>query len=166
MVKPFYTAIVAASVVFSTTLLVVAQQSPSLNSPVAGHTVAGSTATNPLAGNADAIQAGGRIFGQVCEKCHGPAGEGDPTAAPPLNTIAFIHGYEDAEVFQTIRKGVEDTEMEPHGRHCPACRTVVVDCLSAISSLVAITECPSVQRLCQRERYSPSTKGPDAGRDR
>ena len=114
MVKPFYTAIVAASVVFSTTLLVVAQQSPSLNNPVAGHTVAGSTATNPLAGNADAIQAGGRIFGQVCEKCHGPAGEGDPTAAPPLNTIAFIHGYEDAEVFQTIRQGVEDTEMEPH----------------------------------------------------
>jgi hypothetical protein len=38
MLKPFYTAIVAASVVFSTTLLVVAQQSTSLNNPVASPT--------------------------------------------------------------------------------------------------------------------------------
>ena len=60
---------------------------------------------NPLAGNPDAIQAGGRLFSKACEKCHGPAGEGDPTAAPPLNTVSFIHGYEDArECFRRFAK--------------------------------------------------------------
>jgi mono/diheme cytochrome c family protein len=113
MLKPFYTALMA-SAVFSTTLLVVAQQSVSVDSPVASDPATAAMATNPFAGNAGAIQAGGRLFGQACEKCHGPAGEGDPSAAPPLNTISFIHGYEDAGVFQTIRDGVENTEMAPH----------------------------------------------------
>jgi mono/diheme cytochrome c family protein len=86
MSKPSISALVAASVVFSTTLLVVAQQSATVN---------------PLAGNPAAIQAGGKLFDRKCAKCHGPEGQGDPNDAPPLNTMSFIHGREDAEVFHT-----------------------------------------------------------------
>jgi len=88
MSKPSISGLVAASVVFSTTLLVVAQQSATVN---------------PLAGNPAAIQAGGKLFDRKCAKCHGPEGQGDPNDAPPLNTMSFIHGREDAEVFHTIR---------------------------------------------------------------
>jgi len=117
MPKPFSTVVMSAAVVFSTTLLVVAQQSGTLGSPVAGRVPVAAMAANPLAGNPEAIEAGGRLFSKVCEKCHGSAGEGDPTAAPPLNTVSFIHGYEDSEVFQTIRNGVDETEMEPHPKY-------------------------------------------------
>ena len=64
--------------------------------------------------NPSAIQAGAKLFSRTCAECHGAAGEGDPSAAPPLTNVSFIHGYEDAEVFQTIRYGVEETDMEAH----------------------------------------------------
>ena len=114
MPKPTTALVASAAVVFSTTLLVVAQQGGSPGTPVGSSAATSAPAANPLAGNPDAIKAGALLFAKSCEKCHGPEGEGDPSAAPPLNRISFIHGYEDAEVFQTIRKGVEDTEMEAH----------------------------------------------------
>ncbi len=113
MSKRFSTAVVVASVVFSATLLLVAQQSPGVISPVASP-ASPRVSADPLAGNPTAIQAGAQLFSRTCEKCHGPAGEGDPNAAPPLTAVSFIHGYEDVEIFRTIRYGVEDTEMEPH----------------------------------------------------
>ena len=114
MSKPFYTALLAASVIFSTTLLVVAQQSGAVNGPGAGPAPAPPLASNPFGKNPTAIQAGAKLFSRTCAECHGAAGEGDPIAAPPLTNVSFIHGYEDAEVFHTIRYGVEETDMEAH----------------------------------------------------
>jgi mono/diheme cytochrome c family protein len=114
MSKPFYTALLATSVIFSTTLLVVAQQSGAVNGPGVGLAPAPPLASNPFGTNPTAIQAGAKLFSRTCAECHGAAGEGDPSAAPPLTNVSFIHGYEDAEVFQTIRYGVEKTDMEAH----------------------------------------------------
>ena len=114
MSKPFYTALIAASVIFSTTLLVVAQQSGAVNGPATGPAPADSLATNPLAKDPSAIQAGAKLFSRTCAECHGAEGEGDPSAAPPLTNVSFIHGYEDGEVFHTIRYGVAKTDMEAH----------------------------------------------------
>jgi hypothetical protein len=57
MSKPFYTALLAASVIFSTTLLVVAQQSGAVKGPGAGPAPALALASNPLDKNPSAIQA-------------------------------------------------------------------------------------------------------------
>ena len=113
MSKPFYTALIAASVIFSTTLLVVAQQSGAVNG-LAGAAPALPLASNPLGRNPAAIEAGAKLFSRTCAECHGAEGEGDPSAAPPLTNVSFIHGYEDAEVFHTIRYGVAKTDMEAH----------------------------------------------------
>jgi len=71
------------------------------------------TVRNPLSSNPDAIRVGEKMFGAVCVECHGAKGEGD-LRGPALDTGGFVHGSDDADVFHTIRAGVEGTEMEPH----------------------------------------------------
>ena len=88
MSKPFYTALLAASVMCSTTLLVVAQQSGAVNGPGAGLAPAPPLASNPFGKNPTAIQAGAKLFSRTCAECHGAAGEGDPVAAPPLTNVS------------------------------------------------------------------------------
>ena len=134
MPKPTAALVASAAVVFSTTLLVVAQQGGSPGTPVGSSAATSALAANPLAGNPDAVKAGALLFAKTCEKCHGPEGEGDSSAAPPLNTISFIHGYEDGEVFQTIRKGVEDTEMEPHPKFTDQQKWQLVSFVKSLAS--------------------------------
>jgi mono/diheme cytochrome c family protein len=104
MVKPFATATIAAGVVFCATFIVVAQQSPAPTTS--------SAPSHPA--DPDDIKAGAALFERFCDRCHGPTGEGQPDDAPPLTGVSFIHGRDDAEVFHTIRDGVEDTDMKPH----------------------------------------------------
>src|SRR5215475_387047 len=67
------------------------------------------TTRNPFAGEADAIAAGGRVFGQTCQTCHGPEGQGD--RGPALNRGDLAHGNEDGDLFHSIRAGVPGTQM-------------------------------------------------------
>ena len=39
---------------------------------------------------------------------------GIPSEAPPLRNVSCIHGYQDSEVFHTIRYGVENTDTKAH----------------------------------------------------
>jgi len=41
--------------------------------------------TNPVAGDAKAIEAGKQLFNKSCKRCHGPAGKGDGPDADPDN---------------------------------------------------------------------------------
>ena len=66
---------------------------------------------NPLADRPEAAAAGGRLFDQTCQSCHGPAGQGD--RGPALNTGRFAHGDGDADLFHAIRAGVPGTQMPP-----------------------------------------------------
>jgi PQQ-dependent dehydrogenase (methanol/ethanol family) len=68
---------------------------------------------NPLAGNAAAIQTGGRLFDEFCADCHGSGAVGN-NKGPALNTGTFKHGSDDAGLFRTIRDGVPRTEMDPN----------------------------------------------------
>jgi mono/diheme cytochrome c family protein len=68
---------------------------------------------NPLANNPVAIRAGKDLFNRDCAECHGLNGVGDK-GAPAFDTGGFMHGGADADVFHTIRTGVDGTEMEPH----------------------------------------------------
>jgi alcohol dehydrogenase (cytochrome c) len=64
---------------------------------------------NPFAGDAAAIPAGMAIYNVTCAACHGAGGNGG--SGPALNTGHFNHGDSDGEIFQTIRNGIDGTEM-------------------------------------------------------
>ena len=70
---------------------------------------------NPLANNPAAIAAGQQLFDRTCQTCHGPGGRGD--RAPALTGAVFLHGHEDAQIFQTIRDGVRGSQMPPYKDH-------------------------------------------------
>lgn len=114
MVKSFAGPIVAAAVVFSATLFAVAQQGSTASQAVSGGHLESSISSPSSTDDPAAIRAAAPVFEKNCEKCHGPAGEGEPTDGPPLNGVAFIHGRDDAEIFHTIKFGVDDTDMKPH----------------------------------------------------
>ncbi len=64
---------------------------------------------NPMAGDRTAIAAGARLFGQVCQACHGAEGRGD--RAPALAAGVFRHGSTAGEIFFNIRNGFRGTQM-------------------------------------------------------
>jgi alcohol dehydrogenase (cytochrome c) len=68
---------------------------------------------NPLTGKPEAVQAGRGLYNQACQSCHGPAAQGERGRGPALNTGAFAHGGEDADLFHTIRTGVPASQMPP-----------------------------------------------------
>src|SRR5205809_4825212 len=68
---------------------------------------------NPLAGKPEAVEAGRGLYNQACQSCHATAGLGEPGRGPALNTGAFAHGGEDADLFHTIRTGVPRSQMPP-----------------------------------------------------
>src|SRR5919201_3853762 len=63
---------------------------------------------NPVAADPAAIRAGEARFQRSCASCHSVEGR-----APALTTGIFTHGGQDAEIFQTIRRGVPATQMPP-----------------------------------------------------
>jgi mono/diheme cytochrome c family protein len=70
-------------------------------------------AANPLAGSAAAVGAGQTLFTQLCQGCHGPAGQGGGDRGPALTTGTFTHGSGDADLFRAIRSGMRGTQMAP-----------------------------------------------------
>ncbi|HEU4938588.1 MAG TPA: PQQ-dependent dehydrogenase, methanol/ethanol family [Vicinamibacterales bacterium] len=65
---------------------------------------------NPFANNAAEATGGRELYGQICQSCHGPAGQGTDRG-PALATTAMLHGNADADLFRSIRTGVAGTQM-------------------------------------------------------
>ena len=68
-----------------------------------------SAAKNPLAGKAEAIEAGQKLFREGCAACHGANAEGG--RGPNLNESANLRRMTDAQLFATIRHGIPGTDM-------------------------------------------------------
>src|SRR6266545_1636973 len=68
--------------------------------------------TNPHRTPAD-VERGRQYFLGHCAFCHGPAGEGG--RGVNLTTGQYRMGGSDRELFRTIRRGIEGTEMPGNG---------------------------------------------------
>jgi cytochrome c oxidase cbb3-type subunit III len=66
--------------------------------------------TNPVAGNARAIQEGASLFRANCSPCHGLNAQGGGRG-PDLTAGRWVHGSTDADLFRTVTRGVPGTEM-------------------------------------------------------
>ena len=69
-------------------------------------------ASNPLAGDPDAIQAGIGMFRSRCADCHGMDARG--VRGPDLTQV-WASGRTDPGLFRTLRRGVPGTEMPSVG---------------------------------------------------
>lgn len=69
-------------------------------------------ATNPLAGESAAVQAGMGLFRSRCADCHGMDARG--VRGPDLTQV-WASGRSDAGLFRTLRRGVPGTEMPSVG---------------------------------------------------
>ena len=65
--------------------------------------------TNPLQGNAQAIEQGQQLFRISCASCHGLNAKG--LRGPDLTTGQWIRGGSDAQLFRTIMQGIPGTDM-------------------------------------------------------
>jgi putative heme-binding domain-containing protein len=64
---------------------------------------------NPVAGQAQAIEAGQKIFQNGCAACHGANAEGG--RGPNLNDNGHVRAMTDEQIFNTVRRGVPGTDM-------------------------------------------------------
>ena len=64
---------------------------------------------NPFTGDAQAIDQGQQLFRLACAGCHGLNAKG--VRGPDLTTGQWSHGGTDAQLFQTIMRGIPGTEM-------------------------------------------------------
>jgi mono/diheme cytochrome c family protein len=69
--------------------------------------------TNPLANSILAAAEGRVLYNQICQSCHGPAGDGGGDRGPALNRARLTHGNGDADLFRAIRTGISGTQMPP-----------------------------------------------------
>ena len=75
-------------------------------------TPADTAATNPFAGNAEAVATGKTIFEATCTGyCHATAGSTRAGRCPNLFDCEWKHGGSDGEIFHTVTEGVPKTEM-------------------------------------------------------
>src|SRR4030095_7694701 len=65
--------------------------------------------TNPLQGNAQAIDQGQQLFRLSCASCHGLNAKG--MRGPDLTTGQWARGGTDAQLFRTIMQGIPRTDM-------------------------------------------------------
>jgi alcohol dehydrogenase (cytochrome c) len=70
------------------------------------------TTRNPLGAAPAAIAAGRLFYDQMCQACHGPAGQGG--RGPALDTGRFTRSSADGDLFRVIRDGVSGSQMPPH----------------------------------------------------
>ena len=73
----------------------------------------GPAKTNPVAGDARAIQQGRGLFRARCASCHGADARG--VLGPDLTTGQFRSGGADEQLFRVIRRGIPGTEMAGSG---------------------------------------------------
>jgi len=74
---------------------------------------------NPVASNAQSIEAGKLIYTKSCAPCHGATGKGDGAAAAQMtvkpSNLAdekWDHGSTDGEIFVLIRDGLPKSAMK------------------------------------------------------
>lgn len=65
--------------------------------------------TNPLQGNAQAIDQGQQLFRSSCASCHGLNAKG--LRGPDLTTGQWTRGGSDGQLFRTIMQGIPGTDM-------------------------------------------------------
>jgi alcohol dehydrogenase (cytochrome c) len=65
---------------------------------------------NPFGADPAAAEAGKRLFGQVCQACHGGDAAGSDRG-PSLASGRFKHGAKEGEIFLNIRGGIQGTQM-------------------------------------------------------
>lgn len=78
------------------------------------------TGADPFAGNAQAAEAGGKLFAMSCAPCHGRNGEGGQSQAegvrpPDLTRGVFQAGNRDEDLFGVISKGIAAGGMPSFG---------------------------------------------------
>ena len=67
---------------------------------------------NPVAGDAESIESGKKLYQRYCASCHGPQGKGDGGMAlsggtpSDLTDETWDYGSTDGEIFVSIRDGV------------------------------------------------------------
>ena len=69
---------------------------------------------NPLAVDPAAVTDGRGLYNQICQSCHGAAGQGTDRG-PALASGTFAHGSTDGDLFRSIRNGVPGTQMAGFG---------------------------------------------------
>jgi mono/diheme cytochrome c family protein len=75
---------------------------------------------NPVPSSPASLEAGKKLYTELCGACHGDTGKGDGAMAsftgdpPPsdLTDAEWKHGSSDGEIFVTIRDGIEGTGMK------------------------------------------------------
>ncbi len=65
--------------------------------------------TNPVQGNAQAIDQGQQLFRLSCASCHGLNAKG--LRGPDLTTGQFVRGGSDSQLFRTVMQGIPGTDM-------------------------------------------------------
>src|SRR3569833_561720 len=70
---------------------------------------AADVANNPYATDSRATLQGATLFARTCSGCHGPGATGG--RGPALASGVFQHGGSDNELFNTIKSGVQGTQM-------------------------------------------------------
>ncbi len=80
---------------------------------------AGRNRTNPYEGNAEAAQAGAKLFARHCAPCHGKNAEGRGRA--PALRSPLIHDAPAEALFDTLTNGVMRRGM-PSWAHLPEAR--------------------------------------------
>ena len=88
--------------------------------------------TNPLAGDAKAIDAGKNIYRGRCGVCHGIDAKG--YRGSDLTTGDWVHGGGDAQIFRTISRGIPGTEMPGHANMSEEEVWMVIAYLRTLSS--------------------------------
>jgi mono/diheme cytochrome c family protein len=86
---PLILALLGGAAIFMSSARIKTQQKSEWVAPSLADTI-----KNPLAGKADAIAAGKKIYGTYCAVCHGDKGKGDGIAAAGLNPKPANHASE------------------------------------------------------------------------
>ena len=74
-------------------------------------------AAKPPPSTETSIKTGAAVYAKLCRACHGLRGRGDGIAAPPgtkpanLVDAEWKHGGTDAEIFKTIRQGIDPFDV-------------------------------------------------------
>jgi cytochrome c oxidase cbb3-type subunit 3 len=111
--------------------------------------------SNPLDGDAKAIEGGRNIYRGRCGVCHGIDGKG--FRGSDLTTGEWVHGGTDPLIFRTIARGIPGTEMPGHGTMSEDEVWMVIAYLRPLSTGTPAPEGGDAARGAQL--YASKTKG-------
>jgi putative heme-binding domain-containing protein len=94
-------------------IILTALLGPCLAAPLVFAQATTDATTNPLGGDAKAIDAGKNIYRGRCAVCHGIDAKG--YRGSDLTTGDWVHGGSDPQIFRTVARGITGTEMPGNG---------------------------------------------------